>query len=352
MQGEGMGIWYTTLESVKNDIDFKETARNDAVVRRAIEGASRSVEGLMLRVFYPQVDTRSFDWPSEFDGTSYRLWLDENELISVTTLTSGSDTIAASDYILYPNAGPPFNRVELKQSGSASFGQGETPQNDVTITGLFGYSNDEETLTVTTSSLAVTGTSVNVGNSAVIGIGSLIRIDSERMTVDGKSMLDTGQNLAANLTASVADQTVQVGSGAAFAQGEVVMIEAEKMLILEIAGNNLIVKRAWDGSTLAAHTAPLDVYAPRTLTVTRAVAGTTAETHGSGVNVNRWIVPSLIETLTAAEASNDIQQKLSGYTGSSGSGDSARRFSLNTLDDLRHRAEIKYSRFGSRTGGI
>jgi hypothetical protein len=49
------------------------------------------------------------------------------------------------------------------------------------------------------------------------------------------------------------------------------------MLIDDIAGNTLIVKRGWDGTVLAAHTTGATIYAPRTLTVTRGALGTTAD---------------------------------------------------------------------------
>ena len=47
------------------------------------------------------------------------------------------------------------------------------------------------------------------------------------------------------------------------------------MLITDIAGNNLIVKRQKSGSTLAAHTGST-IYAPRQVTITRGDLGTTA----------------------------------------------------------------------------
>src|SRR5690606_22447868 len=60
----GPAPWYTTRETVKAALDYKETARNDAQVDRAIESASRAVEGLLHRRFYPETATRYFDWPN------------------------------------------------------------------------------------------------------------------------------------------------------------------------------------------------------------------------------------------------------------------------------------------------
>lgn len=346
-----MGIWYTTLESVKSDLDFKSTARNDAQVRRAIEGASRSVETLTRRIFYPLLATRSFDWPSDRSPTSYRLWLEENEIISLTSVTSGDESISLSDVVLYPNDGPPYDRVELLRSSSASFGQGDDIQNDVALLALYGYQNEETNVAVTTSSLAVTGTSLDVDDSSLVGTGTVLRIDSERLVVTAKSMIDTTVNIGGDLTASKADQLVAVADGTAFAEDEVILVDAEKMLIVEIAGDNLVVTRAWDGSTLATHTTGADIYAPRRLTVSRAALGTTAASHASGATAVAWVVPGLVEELTAAEALNTLIQKSSAYSGSTGSGDSARRLSQSALQELRDRVAATYGR-QQRTGVV
>lgn len=54
---------YATREQVKQALDIKESARSDLQIDIAIEAASDSVDGLLHRVFYPQVMTRYFDWP-------------------------------------------------------------------------------------------------------------------------------------------------------------------------------------------------------------------------------------------------------------------------------------------------
>src|SRR5690606_1673515 len=117
------------------------------------------------------------------------------------------------------------------------------------------------------------------------------RVDDERMIVVGKTMGDSGQQTTAALGASLKEQAVPVASGAGFHPGEVILLDAEKMRIEEVAGNTLVVTRAWDGSTLAAHNVGAAVYLPRTLEVTRGVLGTTAAAHSSGATVHRWDPP-------------------------------------------------------------
>lgn len=310
-------VWYATREDVKAALDYKETARNNGQVDRAIEAASRTVESLCHRRFYPEQAVRSFAWPNGQHARAWRLWLDANELISITTLTAGGTTISASDYFLEPNEyGPPYSRLELDLGSSAAFGGGNTHQRNITIAGLYGYRNDEAVVGATVEALdgSETGMDVDAATSALVGVGSVLRVDDERLLVTGRSMLDTGQNLATDIDQQAKTVTIPVQSGAAFAVGEIVLIDGERMLIVDIAGNNLIVKRAWDGSVIAAHASGADVYAPRTLTVTRGALGTTAATHVSGATVHRWEPPGPVRQLTIGEAIVTLTNEVAGYS--------------------------------------
>lgn len=344
-----MGVWYCTREDVKSALDFKESARNNGQIDRAIESASRAVEGLCRRRFYPQTATRYFDWPSEQTARSYRLWLDSNEVISVSALTSGGDTISASDYDLRRSDDldePPYTRIEIDLSGSASFSAGATFQRSITVTGLFGYRNDETTLGATTEALDASETGVDVDGptAAGVGVGSILRVDSERVLVTGRSVLDTGQNLQTPVDAATNQTTITVSDASGFATGEVILLDAERMLIVDVAGVNLIVKRAWDGSPLATHTGS-DVYAYRTLTVTRGALGTTAASHTSGASVLRFDFPGLVRELCVAEAVNALMQETAGFARTAGSGDSEREMQGRALRDIRQQAFASYGRF-------
>lgn len=344
--------WYATRESVMQALDSKLTARNSTQIDRALESASRDVEQLCHRTFYPELDTRSWDWPDSQSGTSWRLWLDNHEVISVTTLTSGGTTIASTDYFLEPNrSGPPYNRLEIDLASSASFGGGDTHQRDISITGLFGYRNDETSVGTITEALDASETGVDVDGTAaaLLGVGSVIRVDSERMLVTGRTMADTGQNLGADIDQQMKTVTVPVASGAAFTTDEVILIDGERMLIVDIAGNNLIVKRAWDGSPNAAHTNGADIYALRTLTVTRGALGTTAATHSTSAPILRWDPPGPVRDLTIAEAVAQVTNELSGYARVRKSGDggtSERAMDATALKGLRDRVYASHGRKG------
>ncbi len=339
---------YATREEIKAELDVRETARSNARIDRVLDDASRAVEDLCHRPhFYPVIATRYFNWPNAQSGTSWRLWLDDSELISVTTLTSGGTTIGASDYFLEPNrSGPPYNYLEIDLGSGSAFGGGDTHQRDIAITGLWGYRDDETTLSATAEALDASGTGIDVdaATSAAVGVGSLLRIDSERVIVTGRSQLDTGQNLGGNLTAANNNVSVSVSSGAAYAIDEVILIDSEKMRIDEIAGNTLTVTRAWDGTTLAAHTSGADIYAPRTLTVTRGALGTTAATHTTSAIVYRWDPPGPVRQMCIGEALTSLLQGRSGYARTAGSGEWERETTGRGLKDLRERVYASHGR--------
>jgi len=342
------GIWYSTREEIKAELDVRETARSNVRVDRALEDASRRVEGLCHRRFYPVQATRLFDWPPRGGMTPWILRLDDQELISVSALASGGATITSDEYNLEPvNFGPPFNRVEINIGTDGSFGGGDTYQRDIQISGLWGYRNTESTAGALAEILDSSETSVDVdgATAAAAGVGSILRVDSERFIVTDRQQLSTGQTLGGSgLTNQNNAVTVTVASGAAFAAGETILIDSERMLIEDIAGNNLTVRRAWDGSTIAAHTVGATIYAPRTLVVTRGALGTTADAHATSSTVYRWMPPGPVRQLVIAEALTDLLQGRSGYARTAGSGENEREASGRGLKDLRDSAYTECGR--------
>lgn len=343
--------FYATREEIKAELDVKETARSNSRIDRALADATESVYGLTHRIFYPVLATRRFDWPARAGAsTPWIMRLDSNELISVTSLTSGGTEIATSDYLLRradDQAEPPYTRIEINLGSSASFGGGDTYQQDIAVAGLWGYRNDETSIGATVEALdaAETGIDVDAATSAAVGVGSLLRLDDERVIVRERAQLDTGQTLGGSgLTNQNNAVVVAVQSGAAFAAGETILIDGERMRVDEIAGNNLIVTRAWDGSSIAAHSVGAAIYAPRTLTVERGVLGTTAAAHLSASVVHRWDPPGSVRQLCVAEAVTDLLQGRSGYARTAGSGDSERETSGTGLKDLRDRVYTSHAR--------
>lgn len=350
----GSRVRYCTREDVQDAFDVREAAHRSAQIDQAIDSASDDVDGWLNRHKHglaPRTATRYFDWPQRF-SRAHRLWLDENELISVTTLTAGGTVIVAADYFLEPvNSGPPYTYVEIDQSSSAAFASGDTTQRAISILGVFGINNDQKAAGSLENAIAdATTTAVDVTRSDVIGVGSVITVESERMLVTNKLSLDTTQDLASAMNALKNDQTVDVSDGTKFFVGELILIDSERMRITEISGNNLTVVRAYDGSTLATHSLGAGVSVYRRLTVERGALGTTAASHADATAVTVWDVPSLVRDLTKAEAIVRLEQEFSGY-GARVYSDEAERDSSGTevvagrgLTDLRKACARRYKR--------
>lgn len=345
---------YATREMLKRALDIGETARNNANIDRALESGARVVDGMCHRIFYPHVATKYFDWPNSQGAVPWRLWLDDTELIAVTSVISGGTTIPSSNYNLEPNrTGPPYNRLEINIGTSSAFGGSTSYQRDIGIAGLWGYNLDESTLGITAEALDASETGIDVPGavSAEVGVGSILRIDSERFIVSGRVSLDTGQNLAApGLTNSKGDVTVAVADGTQFAYDELITINSERMLIVDITGNNLTVIRAYDGSVIAAHAAPADIYAPRTLTVVRGALGTTAATHSTGATVYRWDAPAGVRVINLAEAISVLMQEQTGWfrtmSASSNFGGTAKRAA--TMEAILDQRDQNYRQYGRK----
>jgi hypothetical protein len=250
--GTNMGVFYASRETVMDALDVKASAYTSGQVDRAIDSGSRDVEGLTNRIFYPLLATKSWPYPNT-QGESFKLWLDGNELVSVTSFTSGGVTVPSTDYYLEPQAyGPPYDSVEINRGTSSALTTVQTP-----------------------------------------------------------------------LTANLNNNTLAVTDGTQFSLRESLLIDAERVLVVDIAGNNLIIKRAQQGSTLAAHTGST-IYWHRQLTVTRGALGTSAASHAISATVVRHVVPSLVEQLTVAYALTRLLGEGSGYARQIGSGSSER----------------------------
>lgn len=348
-------VWYTTREQVADAFDVREAAHRFAQIDSAIASASDDIDGWLNRHKHglaPRHATRYFNWPSRNFSQPWRLWLDENELISLTSLTAGDTVIASSDYFLEPvNSGPPYTHIEIDLSSSASFTNVNTAQRAIAALGLWGIHDDQTPAgTLAAAISSTTTTTVDVTDSNAVGVGSLLKVDSERLNVTGKSQLTTGQTLVSAMDASKADVVVDVADGTQIHVGETILIDSERMKVVDISGNNVTVNRAYDGSTLAAHSLGATIYAPRRLTVERGAQGSTAATHSNGATVTAWDVPDLVRDLARAEAITRLEQEFSAY-GVRVYSDEAERDSSGTevvsgrgLTDIRKACARRYKR--------
>jgi hypothetical protein len=345
---------YTTRERVARALDVKASARADAEIDHAIQAASDILDGGVDRVggclhrrFYPEARTQTFDWPDENRARSWRLWLNQHELISVTSITSGGTALTAGEYFLRPDDGPPFNRVEIDLADDGAFESGDTHQRAVSIVGLYGYADQRTAAGALDGGVNASAMAMTVTDSAAVGVGDVLLVDAERMLVTGRTMADTGVDIEVGdaLTASTADVSLTVSSSSGGPSGgEVILVDSERMLVTDVAGTVLTVKRAWDGSVLATHAAGAGVYAPRALTVTRGALGSTAAAHDDAAAVERQVYPGLISQLATAEALNFLLQETSGYARTVGSGDAVREATGGGLGVIREQAYTAYGR--------
>lgn len=341
---------YCTREQVKAALDSVETARNNRKIDRNIRAGADSVERLTLRTFYPSYETRTFDWVPELDSpASWRLWLDGNELAGPpTAITSGGQNLDIATVFPRPDTGPPFDHLEVDRSSSSSWLSGATAQRSIDIEAPYGSCPiDDAPASTLAAGINSSVTACTVGASWEIGVGSLLLVGTERMWVTGRSMVTTGQTLQVPVTADQSSTTVRVTNGAAFIEDEVILIGAEKMRVDEIAGNDLIVTRKWDGSTLSAHNGQT-IYAPRSLAVERGSVGTDEASHSLGDVVSVFRPLDLINQLNIAYAVVGFLDEASGYSRTVGSGDNEREAAGRRLIELEKRVKRSYYRV--RTG--
>ncbi len=338
---------YSTRETVKWSGDIKWTARVDQMVDKAMESAARTIEGHLHRRFYPEDTTRYFDWPNFQYAYPWRLWLDQWDLAVPTGVTSGGVAIPLSACNFEPvNSAPPYTSLELKRNLSYGFGVGPTPQRDIAITGTFGYwAYTDPAGALAAAVTTTTATAATVTDGSLVGVGDLLIVDSERMLVQNRANTDTGQtNLSGGTTAMSNDVAIGVTDGTQVHLGEVVQLDSERMFVVDVTGNTATVKRAWDGTPLAAHTTGTHIYASRVLTVLRGQLGTAAATHSNAAAASVHRVPSVIRELSDAECVNTVNQKIGGYSDPEGEGGSAVKGLGTSLADLWDEAETTFGR--------
>jgi hypothetical protein len=357
---------YTTREEVRRALDIKQAAYNDSQLDRNILAATDSVEGLCQRVFYPEQDTRSFDWPNYQYAYPWRLWLDADELADITInppiVTSGGVVLAESTLFWgdpnYPVA--PFTYLELNRDSDSAFGNGPTPQREIVIQGTYGYWANQYPAGTLAASMLSTDSTMTVTDGFTPGVGDVVAADSEWMIVSDSNYIDTTVSYSGLSTVSAADNIVTVANGSLFFKDEVLQVDAEWLLVQMIQGNTLIVKRAWGGSILSAHTSGT-IWARRLLTVLRGQLGTSSASHSNGDALNVFYAPAMVKQLAVAEAIVGLSQEPGAYSGSISGGQTGTANTLRSgttnfgtsvreqmagvgLPDLRDRVLSQYGR--------
>lgn len=341
-----MGIWYVSREAVKVAMQ-NTTTRDDASIDRAIEAASRAIEGFTKREFYPTVKTIYRDWPDPDGGAADTLWLDGVDLLAATTVTAdnGATTIPPSSVRAEPNEyGPPYDHIVISDTGTAQLSAGNSSQRAIGLSGTFGYTDADASAGTLAATINSSVTTVTVSDASLVGIGSIIRVGTERMIVTGRRWASTGTTLSADLAATKATTSMSVVSGAAINPGEFIIIDGEKMRLMDVVSNTGVVERGVDGYTLAGHTSGATLYAARQLTVTRGALGTTAASHNTSDPVYVLTPPALVVQWVTAQAIATMNQNSAGYAATAGEGDNQREITGRALAQLTQQVKDAYAR--------
>jgi hypothetical protein len=346
-------VCYCNRQTMMRSVDFRDGTDQFEAADRAIETASKNIDEQLHRRFYPQDGTVFWDWPNQggSGGGQYanpwRLWLDQFDCVVLTAVVTGGVTIPLNQVFLEPvnnpmDGRPFYEYLELDRSSSAAFGGNSvTPQHSVALTGTWGHGANADQVTALAASIGTSDTTLTVTDGSKVGVGDLLitgygrgaapypaaagyagalgPFTGERILVTGQDFTSTSVAFTGPATASDADNVLAVPDGTKFAPGEVLQFDAEQCLVLGVSGNSLLLRRAWNGTVLAAHTSGT-IYAFRLLSVTRGMYGTTAASASNGAAVYKHRVPSLIRDLNIAEAVNQVLQEGSGYARTIGSG--------------------------------
>jgi hypothetical protein len=214
---------YVTLAEFKEH-HLPETATDtadDGVISTILEAASRKFDDETLRTFYPRVETRCFDSPSE------RQMNVDDDLLEVLTLTNGdTSTLAATEYNLVPKNVSPAYAVKLKEASAYywTLDSSGNLEDAIDLIGIWGYHDRY----------------------------------SQRAWL-------TGSTVNESLTAS--DLTITMTSGTLFSAGQIIRMENELCIVASVSDTAVTVsKRGDNGSTAATHasTTPVYIWQPMT----------------------------------------------------------------------------------------
>lgn len=347
MTGTLDDVCYTTRERVQDTLEQSDAVRNNRRIDDCIRAASRDISGELHRNFWPQYGTR---YPNvRWVRGGRTLWLNhvDYEVLSLTSVVVDGVTWTENTHY-YLDMQIPYGSgayVALRIPNTAAVAWSSLDRG-IALTGFFGGSNGSDAAgTLAAAITTTTALTMSVSDASLVGVGDLILIDSERVIVTEKTMLTTTATVTGSVASSNATTTVPVSDGTLIHAGEQILIGSERMFVENVTGNNLTVKRAVQASVLAAHASPDVIYAPRTCTIRRGAAGTTAATHLNAAALARNAPPTLIGEGALALATNYAEQGKSGYARVVGAGDNARQATGAGVNAL---TEDLYTAFGRK----
>ena len=196
------GGTYADLGEFKSRLEITD-ALNDTMLLHLLEAVSRVVDRYCRRHFYVMTEARYYDgdagvmqvmdrYTERVSEYLSRLWV--GDLLAVTSIQMDGDqdavyedTLAATDYILWPYVGYPKVRVDLdlRQGDYSYWCRG---QKAIEITADWGYGDGMAAAPVVASGATVTvadalATTVTVSDYSLLQVGQTILVGTERMYV-------------------------------------------------------------------------------------------------------------------------------------------------------------------------
>lgn len=181
---------YASLAQAKAQYNIT-VATDDAVLLQLLEAVSRGIDKHCGRKFYPLTETRYYNDEAVDFEDDVRLWVDD--LLSVTSVkfdsnTDGTyeNTLASSDYVLWPYNAYPKRAIDLDENGTYS--RWPDGRKAIEIAGVWGYGDEQraapyDSAGATGTVATTTGTTVTASNGVNISAGQLILLGTELMYV-------------------------------------------------------------------------------------------------------------------------------------------------------------------------
>jgi hypothetical protein len=200
---------YASIADVKGVLGITGTT-DDTMLRKMCEAASRSIDRYTNRFFHTLVETKYLDGASP-------LWVPDLLSIDASGLKTDEDgdgtfenTLATTDYILYPLDRYPKMKIEINPYGNyGSFASGV--RKGVQIAGVWGYGDGISATpyvidTKTTESIDTTETGIDVTAVTNLSPGQVILIESEQMYIYSIATLTLTVERGVNGTTAVAHE--------------------------------------------------------------------------------------------------------------------------------------------------
>ena len=322
---------YACVSEIIEDLQGDPGVSESAVMSK-IAAASQDILGMMGQ-FLPTAETRAF--PSKdnltlrYDDEDRRDLLDLADLLTITSVSVLGTVRSTNDYFGWPplRSWPdgPYTALQINRFGSLGMWCNLAGKN--AITGTWGLYDKTVSLSLSTVTQLIGATTIVVSDGSQVSPGMVLELESEWELVTS-----TGAATASTATVSGAwdnaAEELAVSDGTKVNVGETIQVDFERMRILDIAGNTLLVSRGVNKSKRNTHTNGTAVNVFRTFNVLRGANYSTAAAHTS-VAVSRQVAPADVNYLCRQVAILMINKAKTGFAGRGGNDELGTGFWVN-----------------------